>query len=424
MIRKKNNYLTYLIISASVIFFLFSFKINILSIGEGGVRLDDFIFLIIAFLIIYYFKFSEVKFPKFYFYYLIFCLICFISAIISSIFQRVEFFYSLLFILRMLQYSFYYFIGFYLAKYNFPFDKVMKVYLLLLLIVVPLQYLQIIPIPSGFGSDRASGNTNGPYELAVIMSFTFFYFSNYLNKNWIFALTSLIVLFLTESRITLASVLIIIFIIEIRKFHFTNLKVFVLNSIIFSFILFYFFNYYLSIIDGDNLNELIFIGRIVKLDLFDTSEILIDAYNASPIYRNSEDYINGVYLSALEYFSNSQDVVDASAGIRFTRWASLIKSTASQYDTILIGLGPSFGSIAIDGFFVRLFVETGMLGLISFTLFLYYSLRWANSNSIWLARYVIVLILSGLFIDIFMSYKAMLLLWLSFGFYSFKKDSN
>ena len=74
----------------------------------------------------------------------------------------------------------------------------------------------------------------------------------------------------------------------------------------------------------------------------------------------------------------------------------------------LIGLGPGWGGVAVDGSYVRVFGEGGLLGLVAFLYLCGVLLRRFVGS---IRYYVIALLVTGLFIDIFVSLKPMMLLW-------------
>jgi hypothetical protein len=100
--------------------------------------------------------------------------------------------------------------------------------------------------------------------------------------------------------------------------------------------------------------------------------------------------------------------------IRMYRWATLLKTTLAHGDSVLLGLGPSFGSAAVDGYYVRVFIETGILGAAVFLWFLR-RLWQAQPAGAAFREFVLIVMVSALVIDVFASYKTMLLLWVWHG---------
>jgi hypothetical protein len=110
--------------------------------------------------------------------------------------------------------------------------------------------------------------------------------------------------------------------------------------------------------------------------------------------------------------------------VRAFRWLTLIKSVLMHFDSILIGMGPSFGSAAVDGYYVRVFIESGLIGLVAFFAFLRSLTKSRSDQSGAFREFVIVLIVTASFIDIFASYKTMLFLWLWNGMNEFDRTNR
>jgi hypothetical protein len=145
-------------------------------------------------------------------------------------------------------------------------------------------------------------------------------------------------------------------------------------------------------------------------------------YDAAPVAKNATDYMEGSFhdLNGLDTANFDGDM---SGLIRFTRWLSLLKTNLAHVDSIIIGLGPSFGSAAVDGYFTRCYVETGAVGLLAFLAFLA-ALVFTHRGSNWYFRdYVLIMIISSVFIDVFLSYKSMMLLWLWHGMNQYRRKT-
>jgi hypothetical protein len=105
---------------------------------------------------------------------------------------------------------------------------------------------------------------------------------------------------------------------------------------------------------------------------------------------------------------------DASSVIRFTRWQIGLKAWANDATAIVFGMGPSFAGAATDGYYVRLLVGQGILGFVLFG-WLIRRARLAQVGFPGGGRYLATLLITACFIDIFVSYRPMLLLWLGLG---------
>ena len=409
----------FLILKATFIFCLFSFKINILGIGEGGIRVDD---IIMSFAFIYILTSvisNNEKLPNYLITYLGFILYSVLISVISGIEQRIDTHYGILFSLRLLQYLFFFFIGIYLGRKEFILDTTLKSYVIYLTLILLGQKFNLLPALNQFGVDRASGNTNGPYELAAICSFLIFYFHNRSEISKIYFFCSVAILWMTASRITTFAVA-ITFAISYHsliksKFTISSLILFILAAVYFSHNLAPFNS------DAEKSETTGLVERATSIDVAGFINAATNFYNQTNTYKSSEEYMEDAYLSSLDA-ANSDPDMDASGIIRFTRWAALLKTMLSTTSTTLFGLGPSFGSIAVDGYITRLLVETGIFG---FLIFLIFSIRISASlhgRKTWLKHYFTTLLISALFIDIFMSYKPMMLLWFALGLESSKKE--
>jgi hypothetical protein len=133
---------------------------------------------------------------------------------------------------------------------------------------------------------------------------------------------------------------------------------------------------------------------------------------STPVVRTPADYSYYAYdrLTAL----GVSGLPDASSVIRYTRWQIELKAWGDDPTAIAWGLGPSFGGAATDGYYVRLLVGQGVIGFILFCILMkrVWRLRDAFPG---MKQYIIALAITGIFIDVFVSYRPMLLLWLGVG---------
>lgn len=107
--------------------------------------------------------------------------------------------------------------------------------------------------------------------------------------------------------------------------------------------------------------------------------------------------------------------LDRSAMLRFTRWRLLLDRQNDELSSTVLGLGPGAGSQAVDGYYVRLLVETGVIGLAVYLAFLVAMARvgWRWDRTLLL--YLVVLAVSAVFVDVLVAAKAMTLLWILAG---------
>jgi hypothetical protein len=97
----------------------------------------------------------------------------------------------------------------------------------------------------------------------------------------------------------------------------------------------------------------------------------------------------------------------------------ILKTNTKTIYSLLIGKGPGFYGIAVDGYYVRVFAETGLIGLSVFVLFLVSLYRTHRKNKEIVAL-IVTMALTGLLIDIFVSVKVMALFWFLLGVHSQK----
>jgi hypothetical protein len=406
-----------------LVFCIFSFKVIVLGVGESGVRVDDPIIFFAYLVLVYRGDLFSVKRSRAFNLYLCFILASFVSTAWSAWHGRVEWVYSTLFVVRMSQYLVFYYIGNSVARMGADLARVLKLYVLVLCLAVPLQMLRILPVPNDFGATRASGNTNGPYELGAVAAFLLCYLG-YRNKERFSGIIAFALIILSGARSVLAGAA-----ISLVRIMTPRSKRLMLKSALIA-LPFFLFGAFLGAtgtfsISGSNLDS-----NSVLLQRFSTATSmgsLADtsaAYEASPGYQSSAEYFEGAFVNAIALARLNEG--DASGLMRVFRWSALLKSTLENVDTTLIGLGPSFGTSAVDGYFVRVFVETGVIGLGLFLWFLW-SLFSSNQGSPWQFReFVLILMVTAISIDIFVSYKTMLLLWLWHGMneYQVEKRTN
>lgn len=412
------------VIFISLFICLFSFKWSIIQTSGSGLRLDDFIIVFITiFSACYFFTNGNTNIPRISRVlplFIMYVFLCIISSIYNSYSGRVPFSLSVLYSLRNIEYLAFIFLGFWFFKYRVSPERLFQYYVLYAFVLIILQYLHIVPVVSKISLGRAIANTGGPWELAAISTFFCVYF--FKKKKWLIFMLSTAMLLLSESRISLLALLIFIA-VQIFKSMAFNSK-YTYKSIIFSAfllsIIMFLLSFKLILSPSHNQEE----GNIGVVDRYSS---IMDESNQNKILKiiaslpsvdNQQDYIALTYSDAFfkDIFSGGGD---ASALIRFSRWVILIKSTFSNPDTLLIGLGPSFAGLAVDGNYTRIFAETGLLGLFSFILFSIFLLfRLRKNNEFVLFWYYFCLCVTGLFIDVFVTYKAMMLFWFYYGYRS------
>jgi len=396
---------------------VFSFKVVLFGVNEAGLRVDDILMALAFFVLLFRGDLLRVPRSPALRTYLLFISVSIFSAVWNGIAGRVHILYSLLFVTRLVQYLVFYYLGYVLAESGIDIWKALRIYFYILCVVVPLQMFHLLPTASAFDVSRASGNTNGPYELAVVAAFFLCYFS-YVKRKRVAAIASFGLLLLSASRITLAGSVIIFCwrFLQSRKSKLLSAAVVCLivcslwigGKVIST--------HYASQSDSNSIgSRLNSSSSLLSVDFF-------SIYNSVPVYSNSDDYFAGTFIDALSLATGVD--ADRSGALRVIRWATLIKSTLAHVDSIMIGLGPSFGSAAVDGYYVRVFTETGVVGIIAILLFYRALLRAKFPQAAGFHEFVIILIITGFFIDIFTSYKTMMFLWLWSGMNELESKQN
>ena len=329
--------------------------------------------------------------------FLLYTFVSLVSTVYNSSFGEVDFVASLLFTLRPLEYYVYIALGYELAKSKFSPDLTLKFYVIYCFALIAGQTLGIIGGVSNFSFDRAIANTGGPWELAAVAAFLMSYFI--MSKNATFTAFSSFMLILTQSRITLvASILVFLFgnlnsvIKIIRK------KIVVLSICIFTSLLSIWALYSFTASDYISHQKASNSGVTARFETFgsnDTLTTLNEILVTTKAASNRQDYFNKTYGEGLNDILTNSGEGDASAFVRFTRWVTLVKT--------------------VDGNYVRIFVETGLVGLITYLLFLLSCLK--NIKQKLLTNYVWILMVTALFIDIFVTFKAMFFFWFFYGYY-------
>lgn len=414
------------------IYTVFGFKLSLLGTNNdeqntsilGAIRIDDIV--IVLFLILYLLKGKTgVKFfrKKPVFFFMLYIFTSLISSLYNSTFGEVEFVSSMLFTLRPLEYFIYIALGYELSKSEFSPTLILKIYVVYCVFLIIGQTLGIIGGVSNFSFNRAIANTGGPWELAAVSAFLMSYFL--LKRNAAFGALSGLILILTQSRITLVASLITLFFGNFKVIlNLLQKKVVAVGAILFMICGFFIMGYNLTISDSTNYAKSSG-GITARFETFgnnDTITTINDIFSNTQAASNRQDYFNKTYGDGLNNIITNAGEGDASAFIRFTRWVTLIKTACNNLVTFFIGLGPSYAGMAVDGNYVRLFVETGVLGLSTYILFLISCIR--NIKQKLLTNYIYILAITALFIDIFVTFKAMFFFWFFYGYYIYQKENE
>jgi hypothetical protein len=260
---------------------------------------------------------------------------------------------------------------------------------------------------SRFGESRLSANTGGPYELAAMAGLLYIHFLS--RGRFIFALTCLGLLVMTASRITFVAVIVAHIYWAISSGRSLRLLLIPIGSlcavVITSFIL-----------SGD----LIPIKSEKGASLSGRFETALaggffkeagDTMAEIPMQHTRDEYLAENYGKGI--FQDVSTAGEASGMFRVHRWYSLVLITTSSTDRLLFGNGPGFAERAVDGNYIRVFAEGGLLGVLMFVVFI--GTLWRRAPSPTIRAMLVVLLVTALFIDIFIAYKAMFLFLFLYG---------
>jgi hypothetical protein len=380
-------------------------KVNLISFaGESaGLRVDDVIILLICLFIFIIAHRDNPK--KIVFGAIIYILVCIISNFLNIIlFHRSNFLYSV----RFIEYYAFFYVGYFYAK-RYKIITLVKWYLLISAVVMVLQKLELL---GGFSSEgyvetsayRAIGLTGGPWEVGAILNFVFCILIFDESKDtkpykallW-FAVTFVLILFTGARMPTVAHLLLLLIYFYRRS---SNKLIFMVSSLSFCLVVFVIF---VSIPNP-------VLERSEKTFSYDNIDQFAMYYKSVDIHKEYDPYSNYVF---------SEDS-DLSWLVRVSKWSFAIKLWINTPLAWFFGVGPGTWGAALDGGWVRLITETGMLGLITFLRLF----REVAKPSLVMGPIIVAFFISMIMIDINFAYKAMSFLLFTAGYYSSIKNLN
>ena len=375
-------------------------KINLVGFrGEtAGIRFDDSILLIVTILLlvdwITSLDFTIEPLPLAGFAVVgVFCL----SNLINAGHGHSSFLYSL----RLVEYMVFFWAGKSLVRSGYDFDFVVKLLIGLNCAVVVLQFGGIVGGFTALGYESLVGrpfglSANHPAEMGALFNLLFaaLVFRTKTTKFWRWSLLIGVCLALIESRSALLahSLLTLVYVYKQSK----NKFGFALRTAFVSALLIVVFAMIPSQVTG----------RSADLLSWQNLETVRDVYDNIPVDRQFTDVEKG---GAPE---DSPEGVDVSWYIRVFKWAEVVKTMLAQPWTIWIfGVGPGGVAGVLDGGWLRLIVETGIVGTIAFLTLMRKISRLSTSCSM----AVLALGVNMLMIDSHMAYKVMAFLFFVVG---------
>ena len=402
---------------------LFLPKVNLIALGSqetAGIRIDDIILLAVSLIIVWArFAYRRQPFPeeKWFFSLVVLSFFSFAINYLFSVLGMLHASANILYCCRLIEYFSFFYIGIIAAPY-LSLHRLLSVFLFFNALVMVLQWLGIIGEFSvegyhAYSTTRLSGIASFPSEMGCLITMVFGYLvftdapsspylrllpralALYFRKTaiyWFFFFCALLVI-KTGARIAIAA-LVAIMAVRVRQEFRSRDRFSVICAFLFSMI-----------------GCLVVAITIVNVDgLVERSKELLSMRNLDLITtvweRISLDYDpNGRESVA---FSGNQDM---SWWIRIHKWVYSLKMYLLHPFTYLQGVGPGFGLAAVDGGYIRILTEYGLIGSLLF--FRFFSCLWRRSRSLrWM---LIPLLINMVFFDAYLAYKPMSLLFIATG---------
>ena len=268
---------------------------------------------------------------------------------------------------------------------------------------------------SRFGFSRSSALTGGPYELAMISVLLLIYWLN--SRRFLLAFLCLISLIASASRISILALGFALIILTLGKFSKgeNGTKVgartsFRLYRSLFIVAIIFFTAVGTSV--SENFSQILarYESRVQNTE--SNTLTLKESYTLArsvPKIITSQQYSETVFAAPPD-FTGGFESSDASTRRRYFVWFVLI-NTFIQSKAFIWGLGPGFAGSAVDGNYIRIVAEYGLLGVVFYWKWFATFLR---RSTFWFKATIVSVLVTGLYIDIFTSIKTSLLIYIFF----------
>lgn len=300
---------------------------------------------------------------------------------------------GIIYSVRLLQYLVWYFI-LYEACYQVPWWTMRRAFLLVSAVFIgwgALEFAGVVGVIGKFtgATERLTINTSGPFETSVMLAMLAYGVSSYLMAGPL-----LVLVFLTQSRVTLVGMVFSYFSSRPMRGVVAAALVFLLYSAVVQPIM--------NSIQDTRIGKSEGPERMVNA--------FIVSWQRAPVL-DDPTFFRERLLDGDTIFRYMVDTKgDLSFRYRAVRWPTLIKTTLNNPLATVVGWSPGSWGNALDNYYVRVFGETGLLGLTLFLIWLIMTILRLDPRG--LARYSLVMMaVVALFIDIFTSSKCMPLLW-------------
>ena len=306
--------------------------------------------------------------------------------------------------------------------------RMLAIITVLQVVAAALQYLGGFDIGfSKFSYERGAGLTAGPYELGAICALlACFWFAR---KNYALLVLSLAGITMSQSRTSIAGVIIAIVVLFVRERFFparpwagiavvpprpsqarraasvVGVTLGVIALLLFS----------TPIVQQVVVPAASRVGSTSLITTWQQAGLLAQSQAPS---ETSQEYQTIAYVTIVSDVMQPNSAADASNLVRFYRWHLLLNAISNSGD-YWFGLGPSFPGPSVDGAFLRIFVESGIFGLIAWYLFF---LNWFRRTTFWFKAGALTLLVGSLFIDLPFALRPMVMLWILFAIARSERD--
>lgn len=353
-------------------------KVNLISFSgvEQGIRLDDILFLL--FLLHQIFN-KETLLLLSGINGLMLLIFMFISSIFAFFFLNYFSPITFLFDLRWTQYFLYIYV--FKNVFKNASNIILKLSIWIQLFISTFQ----VNILHNYRSD---GSFNGPWELSVVCLLLAFYI--FLNeKKVLYILIAFIVIMQSQSRMTLIVMLVLL---SIYLFNYN--KYFLKNKIVI-----------ISCLIGSVFFIVPFIGNFIDLSILTKPDELTIFFNS---VLDEFNYVaDSKQNTGIEFLSKFQGDLDPSFVMRFDMWFVVVAKFFNYSPFIfalLFGISPGQNGVIIDGLFVRLIFEFGIIGIFLFGKFINNLVKGTRGGF----YLTMILVFSGFTLDPFTASKIMI----------------
>lgn len=376
---------------ASIVFVIAP-KIDLITIfGGSGIRIEDSVLYVTLPFLFWRYRTQMAPIPSYVWAFWIFMGASVLSAVLNygELGPR-----GLVYIARQIQYFLWFLIGVQFAP-RVPeqlFRKAFGFIAVVLLLWWAAEATHLIPKIGRFtgAGQRATVNTSGPYETAVLVVFVALLAPRTWQKIGMVA-----ILLATQSRITLVATVFV----WLKARPGRNLVLSVPLVVIAALALAY-------------MPSAVSNSRVVQTQSISAmfSE-LQSRLEFAPQIQSLEQYWSYDLKANVDYQGS-----DPSFQVRAFKWSMIVKSLGSNTLHLLFGWGPGAWGLAVDGHYVRFLGEGGLVGF--FTAMIYFGTSLFARDTVPVYRLAfLTMAVTSLFIDAATSSKVMSVLWLIAGYF-------